>query len=97
MNVKKHVMSFLNSPQCDHSTDGTCDDCQKIQQIIDGMSMGTATLVIKKVMENEDDGSFTIKDLANKGRYYTASVVDADGKMIHRMLVDKQNGEVRFV
>lgn len=61
------------------------------------MSTGTATLVIKQAMNGDFKDSTQIKDLNDTGRYYTARITNADGTLIHRMLIDKQNGNVQFI
>ena len=101
MNPKKRVMEFLNSPKWarvqDNSDDDSAEDCRKVQQIIDGMSMGTATLVIDHAVGEKHLENYEIKDLENVGRYYTASIVGQNGYVIQKLLVDKQTGDVRFV
>ena len=97
MNPKKRIMEFLNNPGCCHTDENSCTDCEKVQQIIDGMSMGTATLVIEQAVSEKHTENYQIKALENMGRYYTARIVGQDGGVIHRLLVDKQTGEVRFV
>ena len=97
MNPKKRIMEFLNDPGCRHTDENSCTDCQKVQEIIDGMSMGTASLVIDQAVSERHTENYAIDALENKGRYYTARIVDQDGGVIHRLLVDKQTGDVRFV
>ncbi len=97
MNPKKHIMRFLNDPKCSHPDDKSCDDCEKVQIIRDGMSMGTATLVIDQAASAKHTENYEINDLENMGRYYTASIVGHDGLIIQKLLVDKQTGDVRFV
>lgn len=97
MNPKKQIMAFLNNPQCRHPDDQTCDECQRVQHIIDGMSMGTATLVIGQAVGDQHLEGYEIAELKNRGRYYTARIVGHDGGVIHKLLVDKQTGDVRFI
>jgi len=97
MNPKKRIMQFLNDPKCSHPDDKSCDDCQKVRRIMDGMSMGTAALVIDQAVGEKHMANYAIKDLDNVGRYFTASIVGHDGLIIQKLLVDKQTGDVRFV
>ena len=101
MNPKKRIMEFLNSPKWartgDDPDDNSAEDRRKVQQIIDGMSMGTAALVIEQAAGDKHLENYDIKDLQNVGRYYTASIVGQNGHVIQKLLVDKQTGEVRFV
>lgn len=97
MNPKKRILEFLNHTQCTHNPMDFCEDCDRLQQIRDGMSDGTATIVINRAVGDEHADRFAIKDLKNKGRYYTAAIVNCDGKVIQSLIVDKQSGEVRFI
>ena len=97
MNPKKQIMAFLNTPQCRHPGGETCEACDRIEYIRDGMSQGTATLVIDQAMEKTDAEQYSIKSLENKGRYYSASIVNHSGQVMQRLLVDKQSGEVHFI
>lgn len=101
MNPKKRFMEFLNNPQWarpeENSDKNSAEDCRKVHQIIDGMSMGTASLVIDQAINEKHLEDYEIKDLKNVGHYYTARIVGQDGTVIHRLLVDKQTGDVRFV
>lgn len=97
MNPKKHILNFLNSPKCSHPDDSSCDNCERVQRIIDGMSMGTATLVIDRAASKMQLEDYEIAELHNKGRYYTARIVDHAGAALQKLLVDKQTGDVRFV
>lgn len=96
MNPKKHIMSFLANPTCEHPADESCEECDRVRRLVDGMSAGTASLVIRDAVDDEIDGGYTVEDLKNRGRYYTASIVDTDGKVIQKLIVDKQTGDVRF-
>ena len=64
---------------------------------MEGMSAGTASLVIEEAVSEKLAGDFAVEGLSNKGRYYTASIVNHDGTLIQKLLLDKQTGEVRFV
>ena len=97
MNPKKRIMTYLANPECHHPAGETCEVCDQVRRIAEGMSEGTASLVIENAISKKLDGDYGIEGLANKGRYYTASVVSYDGTLIQRLLVDKQTGDVRFV
>ena len=97
MNPKKRIMDYLNNPACRHPAGETCEECEQVRRIMDGMSEGTASLVIKKAVSEKLDGDYEVDALANKGRYYTASIINTDGSILKELLVDKQTGDVRFV
>jgi hypothetical protein len=61
------------------------------------MSTGTATLFINGAISGKYTGDFQVEDLENRGRYYTGDVVSYEGKILARLLEDKQTGMVRFV
>ncbi len=100
VNPKKQIMKFLSDPR-----DPACGDPHerseevpgKVQQIRDGMSAGTAALIIHDAVSEKYAGNYPVADLANRGRYYAARLIDKEGNTIERLLVDKQTGEVRFV
>ena len=61
----------------------------------DGMGSATATEIIKRRIDKDDLDEYGITDLENTGRYYIAQVSEANGSIIHTLMVDKQNGMVR--
>jgi hypothetical protein len=97
MNPKKRIMTYLANPTCSHPESETCEACEQRHRIIEGMSAGTASLVIEEAVSEKLDGDFVVAGLSNKGRYYTARIVNHDGSLIQKLLLDKQTGEVRFV
>jgi hypothetical protein len=97
MNPKKQIMSYLANPACEHPAGETCEVCDQRRRIMEGMSEGTASLIIEGAVDQKIDGDYTVQGLSNKGRYYTASIVNHDGTLLQKLLVDKQTGEVRFV
>lgn len=97
MNPKKRIMSYLANPDCPHPAGETCEACEQRHRIMEGMSAGTASLVIEAAVSEKLAGDFAVEGLSNKGRYYTASIVNHDGTLIQKLLLDKQTGEVRFV
>jgi hypothetical protein len=68
------------------------EDRAAVRELFDGMSTGTARIVIEEELE---DGA-EVGSLENKGRYYAARIVRPDGSAIRRLLVDKQTGNVQF-
>ncbi|MBU1388173.1 MAG: hypothetical protein KKE62_12940 [Proteobacteria bacterium] len=75
----------------------TDDDRLSIQELFDGMSTGTARIIIEEEMDSQMVKEYSIAPLENKGRYYVARIVQTDGKAIRRLLVDKQTGKVQFI
>lgn len=73
----------------------TDDDRLAIRELFDGMSTGTARIIIEEEMDSQMVEDYDIDPLENKGRYYVARIVQTDGKAI-RLLVDKQTGKVQF-
>lgn len=97
MNPKKQIMTYLANPTCSHPKGETCEACEQLHRIMEGMSEGTASLIIEDAVSDKLDGDYAVAGLSNKGRYYTASIVKHDGTLIQNLLVDKQTGDVRFV
>jgi hypothetical protein len=97
MNPKKRIMEYLTSPPCRHPAGETCEECDQVRRIMDGMSAGTASLVIENAASEKWGDDVEVEALSNKGRYYTASIVNHDGTLIQKLIVDKQTGDVRFV
>ena len=60
----------------------------------DGMSLESAKLAIGRCSGNSQ---FEIHSIENKGRYYTAKIMDSKGKQVNELLVDKLNGKVQFL
>lgn len=60
----------------------------------DGMSAESAKFLIGKCTNNT---AFKVYGLENKGRYFTAKVIDPKGKVVNEILVDKLNGRVKFI
>ena len=71
------------------------DNDNPIPTIFDGMGSATATEIIKRRIDRHIFNEYGIQGLENTGRYYTASVSEANGSIIHTFIVDKQNGMVR--
>jgi hypothetical protein len=60
----------------------------------DGMSLESAKLAIGRCT---CDSQYEIHRIENKGRYFTAKVIDSKGKQVNELLVDKLNGRVQFL
>ena len=65
--------------------------------MFDGMSTGTARIIIDREVSQTVSEKFKINSLENKGRYYIAKIVRADGSPIQSLLVDKQTGNIQMV
>ena len=66
-----------------------------VETFFDGMGPQTATEIIKRRIDKHIINQYGIEEFHNKGRYYIARVNVGNGKIIHTMLIDKQNGMVR--
>ena len=60
----------------------------------EGMSLESAKFAIGRCKGNSQ---FEIHNIENKGRYFTARVMDSKGKQVNELLVDKLNGRVQFL
>ena len=60
----------------------------------DGMSLESAKFAIGRCAGNS---RYEIHSIENKGRYYTAKIMDSKGKQVNELLVDKLNGKVQFL
>lgn len=107
MNPKKQILEFLKKAQCDGTQSSTVvqpnegdkvsKDYERIQDIFDGMSTGTARIVIDREVGQRTSEKYDLQGLENKGRYYVAMVVQQDGHTLVTLLIDKQNGNVQFI
>ena len=106
MKPKEQILKFIqkayaNAPQTDASEDSTRSvkhdyPNEIIQELFDGMSTGTARIIIEKEVSQAIEEKFKIDQVKNKGRYYMAKIVRPDGSTIQRLLVDKQTGSVQM-
>jgi hypothetical protein len=106
MKPKEQILKFIqkaytNVPQTDSSEDSTRSGKydypnEIIQELFDGMSTGTARIIIQKEVSQAIREEFNIDQVKNKGRYYIAKIVRPDGSTIQRLLVDKQTGSVQM-
>lgn len=60
----------------------------------DGMSLESAKLAVGRCAGNSQ---YEIHSIENRGRYFTAKVMDSKGKQVNEILVDKLNGSVQFL
>jgi hypothetical protein len=60
----------------------------------DGMSLESAKFAIGQCAGNSQ---YEIHSIENKGRYYTAKIMDSKGEQINELLVDKLTGKVQFL
>ena len=60
----------------------------------EGMSLESAKFAIGCCRGNSQ---YEIHSIENKGRYFTAKIMDSKGKQVKELLVDKLNGRVRFL
>jgi hypothetical protein len=106
MNPKKHVLKFIqraySRPDADPSqqtenTGKNSSENEIIRELFDGMSTGTARIIIEREVNQVISEKFSINTLENKGRYYIAKIVRPDGSPIQSLLVDKQTGSVQMI
>jgi len=107
MNPKKQILEFIKQAQGNGSYSSTgipagggaepSRDSERIKEIFDGMSTGTARIVIDREVGRQNIEKYNLKGLENKGRYYVATIVGQDGHTIASLLIDKQNGNVQFI
>ena len=107
MNPKKQILEFLkktmntgeqaSTTDRPHNGDTASEDRERIREIFDGMSTGTARIVIEQELGDRVSGKYKLQSLENKGRYYLATIIQKEGRPIATLLVDKQNGNVQFV
>ena len=60
----------------------------------DGMSLESAKFAIGRCTGNSQ---YEIHSIENKGRYFTAKIMDSKGQQVNELLVDKLNGKVQFL
>ena len=96
MNPKRQMLNFLKQ-KIDQKSAHTDKDSESVQAIMDGMSAGTARLVIEKQIGDKIAGDYKIDSLENKGRYYVGKIIQGDGTVAARLIVDKQIGVTRFI
>jgi hypothetical protein len=60
----------------------------------EGMSLESAKFAIGRCSGNSQ---FEVHSIENRGRYFTARIMDSKGKQVKELLVDKLNGKVQFL
>jgi hypothetical protein len=60
----------------------------------DGMTAESVKFLIGACANNK---SLNIRAVENKGRYFTAQVLNPKGRVVNELLVDKLNGAVKFI
>ena len=61
---------------------------------LEGMGTATARILINKRLSEKFIKKYDLKDIENKGRYYSAKIIEPNGKLIDEVLIDKQNGTI---
>ena len=102
MNPKEQVLKFIQSAyksKSESDSSGEIDESKKeiIRELFDGMSTGTARIIIEREVSRTISEKFNISPVENKGRYYIAKSVRPDGSSMQRLLLDKQTGSVQMV
>ena len=107
MNVKEMIFRFLESAYKDSpdtnetgenkETGDKSSENRVIRELFDGMSTGTARIVIEKELGDTVAEQYNIDRIENQGRYYVAKIIRLDGSPIQRLLVDKQTGTVQLI
>jgi hypothetical protein len=68
-----------------------------LSEYLDGMGTATAKIRIDKHVNEKLIKKYGLKELKNRGRYYTAKIIDRNENLIGQVLVDKQNGLIRWL
>ena len=103
MRPKQKILEFIQEAYEDDKGDTsasetstmTNDEKLVIQELFDGMSTGTARIIIEEEMDSQMAEDYNIAPLENMGRYYIAWIVQTNGNTT-QLLVDKQTGKVQF-
>ena len=107
MKPKMQILKFIqkayadasqsNRPEVGKGSGNQSAGNEIIQELFEGMSTGTARIIIEQEVSRHIEDEFNIEQVENEGRYYIATIVRPDGSIIQRLLVDKQTGSVRMV
>lgn len=107
MNVKELIFRFLESAYKDSqdtdepgkSKEAELKSAEKkiVRELFDGMSTGTARIVIENELGDAVAEQYNIDALENQGRYYLAKIIRLDGSPMQQLLVDKQTGTVQLI
>ena len=60
----------------------------------DGMSAQSAIFQIGKYANRSE---YRVNGVENKGRYFTAKILNKSGNVVNEIIVDKSNGRVKFL
>jgi hypothetical protein len=63
-----------------------------LTEYLDGMGTATARILINRRLSEKFIKKYGLKDLENRGRYYSAKIIEPNGNLIDEVLIDKQNG-----
>lgn len=96
MNPKKHFYEYIKSQHKDNAKVKNPEEAAKWKEVFDGMSSGTARIIIDREAGDTLPDGYNV-GLQNKGRYYVAKIIGQHGRVIQRLLVDKQTGDVTFI
>ena len=107
MNPKKQILKFIQQAYDDKTVSDSsrpnsefaADSSNReiAQELFDGMSTGTARIIIEREVSQTVSEKFKLSSIENKGRYYIAKIVRADGSPIQSLLVDKQTGNIQMI
>lgn len=107
MNPKKQILEFIKQSLSNASSSSAvmhsdeagkhASERERVQEIFDGMSTGTARIVIGREVGRRISEKYDVQGIDNKGRYYVATIVQKEDHTIATLLVDKQNGNVQFI
>lgn len=107
MNPKKQILKYIQNAYTDPNQYGSAEkqgnsennDSRNdiFQELFEGMSSGTARIVIEQELNRSLHEEYNIEQVENQGRYYMARIVRPDGTTLQRLIVDKQTGTVRLV
>ena len=96
MTPKKQILKFIQQA---YENNRQSDPAEKevIRELFDGMSTGTARIIIEQDVGPKISEEYNISKVENKGRYYIAKIVRPDGSPIQMLLIDKQTGSIQMV
>ena len=106
MNPKKQVLRFIQEAYAhargqdasggSAASESGASEFEIIQELFDGMSTGTARILIEQGIGRSIGEKYDIDPVENRDRYYVAKILRSDGSLIQQLLVDKQSGSVRM-
>lgn len=93
-NITKNDRKVKNKPQLS-KPNSKHDDNNPIALFFESMGPVTLTEIIKRRIDRYIINEYELDEVGNKGRYYIARLSEANGSVVHTMLVDRQSGMVR--